>query len=130
MCSNQQRRCSFNSDCFFCGQPAINQAKRKSPEVNSVRTIELKEKILALCRQRGDSWGATVQARLLPVHVLHAADAVYHHICSNNFPTNKHIPASYQTETSCAKKLNYKSSRTTRNKVVQNYKKEMMHFLK
>ena len=90
---------------FFCGQPAINQAKRKSPEVISVRTIELKEKILAVCRQRGDSWGATVQARLLPVHDLHAADAVYHHICSNNFQTNKQIPAAYQTETSCARKL-------------------------
>ena len=95
----------FNSDCFFCDQPAINQAKRKSPEVNSFRTIELKEKILAVRRQRGDSWGATVLARTLPVHDLHAADAVYHHICSNNFLTNKEIPAAYQTETSCAKKL-------------------------
>ena len=65
----------FNSECFFCGQPAINQAKRKSPEVISVRTIVLKEKILAVCRQRGDYWGATVQARLLPVHDLHAVDA-------------------------------------------------------
>ena len=95
----------LNSDCSFCGQPAINQAKRKSSEVISVRTIEFKEKILAVCRQRGDSWGATVQARTLPAHDLHAADAVYHHICSNNFQTNKQIPAAHQTETSCVKKL-------------------------
>ena len=39
------------------------------------------------------------------MHDLHAADAVYHHICSNNFQTNKQIPAAYQTETSCVKKL-------------------------
>ena len=83
----------------------IYQAKRKSTEVISVRTIELKEKILAFFRQRGDSLGATVQARILPVHDLNAVDAVYHHICSNNFQTNKQIPAVYQTETSCAKKL-------------------------
>ena len=96
----------FNSNCFFVANKLhIYQAKRKSPEVISVRTIELKEKILAVCRQSGDSWGATVQARLLPVHDLHAADAVYHHIYSNNFRTNKQIPAAYQTEISCAKKL-------------------------
>ena len=107
MCSDQQRRCSFNLTliAFFCGQPAINQAKRKSPEVISVRSIRLKEILLAVCRQCGDSWGATLQAQILPVHDLHAADAVYHHICSNNFRTNKQIPAAYQTETSCAKKL-------------------------
>ena len=106
-CSDQQRRCSLNLTliAFFCGQQAINQAKRKSPKVISVRTIELKEKILAVCRQRGDSWGATVQARILPVHDLHAVDAVYHHICSNNFQTNKQNPAVHQTETSCVKKL-------------------------
>ena len=90
---------------LFCGQPAINQAKRKSPEVIGVRTIELIEKILAVCHQRGDSWAVTVQARILPVHDLHAADAVYHHICSNNFRTKKQIPAAYQTERSCPKKF-------------------------
>ncbi len=91
----------FSSDCFFCGQPAINQGKRKNPEVTAVRTIELKEKILAICHERGDSWGAAVQTRILPVHDLHAVDAVYHHMCSNNFRTNKQIPAAYH----CVKKL-------------------------
>ena len=39
------------------------------------------------------------------MHDLHAADAVYYHNCSNNFQTTKQIPAAYQTETSCSKKL-------------------------
>ena len=66
----------------------------------------MKEKFfLTICRERGDSWAAAVQARILPVHDLHAVDAVYHHMCCNNFRTNKQIPAAYQTETSCAKKL-------------------------
>ena len=103
--SAEKRQFQFNSDCFFCGQPTINRGKRKSQDVIAVRTIELKEKILAICCERGDSWAAAVQARILPVHDLHAADAVYHHMCSNNFQTNKQIPAAYQTETSCAKKL-------------------------
>ena len=103
--SAEKGQFQFNSDCFFCGQPAINQGKRKNPEVITVRTIELKEFFLAICCERGDSWAAAVQTRILPVHDLHAVDAVYHHMCSNNFRTNKQIPATYQTETSCAKKL-------------------------
>ena len=42
----------------------------------------MKDKILAVCRERGDTWADTVQARLLNVHDLHAADAVYHRLCS------------------------------------------------
>ena len=34
-----------------------------------------------------------VQARILHVHDLHAADAVYHKACSVNFRTMKQIPA-------------------------------------
>ncbi len=49
--SAEKRQFEFNSDCFFCGQPAINRGKR---EVIAVRTIELKETI---CRERGDSLG-------------------------------------------------------------------------
>ena len=55
--------------------------------------------------ERGDDWAASVQARISAVHDLHAADAVYHHLCSSNFRTNKQIPAAYQSETHPAKRL-------------------------
>ena len=86
----------FQLDCFFCGQPATFQGKRKSPDAVTVRTIELKDKIL-VCNERGDSWASDVKARILQVHDLHAADAVYHHTCSANFRTNKQIPAAHQS---------------------------------
>ncbi len=106
MCSDQQRRCHFKLTLIAFLWPTSYKCKEKeSTEVIGVRTNELKEKILAFCHQRGDSWPATVQARILPVHDLHAVDAVYHHICSSNFRTKKQIPAAYQTERSCPKKL-------------------------
>ena len=70
-----------------------------------MRTVELKDKILAICREQGDDWAAAVQARISAVRDLHAADVVYHHLCSNNFWTNKQTPAAYQSETHPAKKL-------------------------
>ncbi len=103
--SAEKRQFQFNTDCFFCGQVAVNLGKRKSQEVVAVRTVELKENVLAICRERGDDWAAAVQARILPVHDLHAVDAVYHHLCSNNFRTKKQIPTAYQTETNPAKKM-------------------------
>ena len=38
------------------------QGKRKSPDAVTVRTIELKDKILAVCNERGDSWASDVKA--------------------------------------------------------------------
>ena len=52
--------------------------KRKSTEVVTVKTVEIWETILAVCRERGDDWANAVQVRILHVHDLHAADAVYH----------------------------------------------------
>ena len=73
MGSDQLTRDNFSLTqiVFFCGQPAKNCGKRKSQEVVAVRTIELKEKILEICRECSDAWAAAVQARILTVHDLH-----------------------------------------------------------
>ena len=84
---------NFKSHCFFCGQLAKAGSKRKSSDILTVRTIEMKDTILAVCRERGDSWADSVQARILHIHDLHAADAVYHQIYSVNFRTKKQIPS-------------------------------------
>ena len=67
--------------------------KRKSYDVVAVRTVETKDTILAICQERADSWANAVQGRLLHVHDLPAADAVYHRVCSTNFRTKKQLPA-------------------------------------
>ena len=46
------------------------QGKRKSPDAVTVRTIELKDKILAVCNERGDSWASDVNACIYELNVL------------------------------------------------------------
>ena len=72
---------SFKIDCFFYGRPVKSGRKRKYDFVQ-VKTIGLKDTILETCYERADSWSDTVKARILHVHDLHAADAVYHQTCS------------------------------------------------
>ena len=89
-----ERPFNFSTDCFFCGQPAVSGRKRKALDVFTVRTVKMKDTVLTLCRERGDAWA--IQARLLHVHDLHAADAVYHKVCSGNFRTMKQKPAVFE----------------------------------
>lgn len=65
--------------------------ERENTEVVTVRTVEIKETILAVYHERGDDWANAVQ--ISHVHDLHAADAVYHRVCSVNFRTMKQVPA-------------------------------------
>ena len=55
--------------------------KRKVADVVPVWTVETRDPILAVCQERGDDWANAVQARILQVHDLHAADALYHRVC-------------------------------------------------
>ena len=92
-----ERQFTWSTDCFFCGQPAKMGDKRKGYAANAIvktaKTIEVRDTILAVCHERGDAWADAVQARILHVHDLHAADAVYHQVCSVNFRTKKQVPA-------------------------------------
>lgn len=99
----------YKTDCLFCGTPAAVRDKIKWPGLPHnvaypFRTVD-KESLLTTCSQRKDDWSETVQARILHVHDLHAADAVYHLMCSVNFRTNKQIPQSYQTDTQQSKRI-------------------------
>lgn len=58
-----------------------------------------------MCQETGDDWANTVQVRILHVHDLYAADAVYHRVCSANFRTMKPIPAIYENDESSVKKV-------------------------
>ena len=55
----------------------------------------MKDSILAACSDRQDTWADTVKARILHVHDLPAADAIYHQTCSVNFRTGRQIPAMF-----------------------------------
>lgn len=55
-------------------------------------TVDFKNVVLESCDQRADSWAELVRARILSVHDLPAADAVYHQVCSVHLRAKKHIP--------------------------------------
>ena len=95
---------SFSSDCFFCGTPVNVVEQGKKREFFSVTTLDMKDTILATCCERQDAWSDIVQARIMHVHDLPAADAVYHQTCSVNFRTGKQIPKMFVTDEPTHKK--------------------------
>lgn len=64
---------------------------------------ETRDTILAVCQKGGDDWANAVQVRILHVHDLHAAGAIYHRVC--NFRTMKPIPTVHEHEDSSLKKV-------------------------
>ncbi|XP_028513605.1 uncharacterized protein LOC114574641 [Exaiptasia diaphana] len=97
---------SFQTDCFYCGTEAFGADDKKSRprDVFKVTTVETKDKVLKVCSNRSDTWAATVRSRVLQVHDLPAADAVYHKTCSSNFRTGKQIPQAYSNPENSSKK--------------------------
>ena len=94
----------FNGDCFSCGTPVDGGEQRKKVDVFKATTIEMKDTILPIFSERRDAWSDTVQARIMHIHDLPAADAMYHKTCSVNFRTGKQIPKVFVTEEPAHKK--------------------------
>ena len=85
---------SFNTKehCFFCGQPAKIDRRKRGNDVIPVRTQDFQDSIAQICKERNDEWSEIVLGRLEYAQDLHAADAVYHQACSVNFRTGKQVP--------------------------------------
>ena len=86
------------------GTPVDGGEQRKKVDVFKVTTIEMKDTILAICSERRDAWSDTVQARIMHIHDLPPADAMYHQTCIVNFRTGKQIPKVFVTEEPAHKK--------------------------
>lgn len=83
----------------------MDSKRKRLSEAFSVTTIETKDTILRICSERNDEWSETIRARLMNVHDLRAADAIYHQTCNVNFRTNRQLPQLYETnELPAAKK--------------------------
>ena len=95
---------SFRTDCFFCGTKVefgSNSKRKRLGEAFRVTTIETKDTILKNCSERNDGeveWSETIRARLMNVHDLPAADAVYHQNCNVNFRTKRQLPPVYEAD--------------------------------
>ena len=77
---------------FFCGHPDKYSGWKSSHKLIPIRTMDFQNSIKQICASRNDSWSETVLGRIECVNDLHAADAVYHLICTNNFRTGLQIP--------------------------------------
>ena len=104
---NIRRRSQFTFDfkhlCFFCTCPChgIGGGDDRHPSrydtAFAVRTTCFQNQVHGTCLKRQDEWAMAVLGRIEFVQDLHAADAVYHKVCSTNFMTGKNIPVRYQT---------------------------------
>ena len=96
----------FKTDCFYCGK-IINRCdgKNRASEAFKVTTLETKDTVLELCSERGnDLWAEVVRGRIINVHDLPAADAIYHQTCSVNFRTGKQVPKIFAVDQPVSKK--------------------------
>lgn len=96
---------NFKTDCFFCGTNVdLEDQKRRQGDVFRVTTLETKHTVLQTCFERKEEWAEVVRTRILRVHDLPAADAIYHQACNVNFRTKKQIPMQFASEQSDVKK--------------------------
>lgn len=71
----------FNSqtDCLFCG----TNVQKGSADYSHVKTDIFAKTILQCCESRCDEWSFKVKGRIEYYHGdLHAADCVYHNVCT------------------------------------------------
>ena len=93
----------FKKFCFICGDECIPKDP-KNPKrwrrLVQCQTIEIKEKILEVCKLRNDNLAAQVQVRILgAISDLHAADAQYHHDCYTSFTAKRNVGSASKTTT-------------------------------
>ena len=98
--TRQAEQCfSFKTDCFFCGTKVeFGEQRKRLGEAFRVTTIEMKDTLLKICSEREDEWSDMIRARLLNVHDLPSAGAVYHQTCSVNFRTKRKLPKVYEVD--------------------------------
>ena len=51
---------------------------------------------MQVCTERNDTWAHTIRGRIEFAQDLHAADAIYHQVCSINIRTGKQVPSTFQ----------------------------------
>ena len=100
---SQVQEYDFKTHCLFCGIYVDQQLASKYPErlalqYSSVQTLELQDTVKSCCIQRQDEWAAAVKSRILSVHDLPAAEAIYHKVCSRYFRSGNNIPLEYQPD--------------------------------
>ena len=86
----------FRDHCLLCGQPAKYSGNKRGNDVFPVRTSDFQATFMQVCAERNDTWAHTIRGRIEFAQDLHAADVIYHQVCSINFRTGKQVPSTFQ----------------------------------
>ena len=72
----------WKENCFLCGKVALNDPKHPDRgKIVEARTLELKDNIISLCKQRNDEWAEAIEHRISNCIDFVASEAVYHPRC-------------------------------------------------
>ena len=82
--SSLDRTFNWKLHCFLCTEP-VDLKHKDRDRVKNVMTLPLRSNMIGKARERGDSWGDTVLARLESCADLVAEEAIYHALCMTNF---------------------------------------------
>ena len=86
----------FRDHCLLCGQPAKYSGNKRGNAVFPVRTSDFQATFMQVCTERNDTLAHTIRGRIEFAQDLHAADAIYHQVCSIHFRTGKQVPSTFQ----------------------------------
>ena len=95
----------FKTQCFYCESPCVVDFKhpdRNKFEEVRTRDTMIHKNTLAICKNRNDKQGKSIEGRLLVLNDLVAAEATYNVSCRVNFekpvPQNKTLGCPVSTE--------------------------------
>ncbi|WAR13714.1 hypothetical protein MAR_003819 [Mya arenaria] len=105
---------SDSQRCAIC-----NDHTKRGEQLASTLTVKGSDMILTSCNERGDAWADIVKGIVFHVHDLHAADAVYHQVCSVNIRTKKQMPADHRRTSETEVKNQNMVGHKNRKKIIQ-----------
>ena len=95
---SEQSPFSYKDHCLFCTCGDPYNGKKLESKLVRVRSFKYQKKILECCDKFPSEWSDAIKGRILFVHDLPAAAAVYHKICDVNFRTGRHIPGIFNND--------------------------------
>ena len=101
----------FKEACLLCGTAVSFSSRKATGETCRATTKSIMHILLEHCSTRREDWADEVRARLLAVHDLPGADAVYHQKCSTNFRTGKRVPLMFMQNEDGAPQKRHKVGR-------------------
>ena len=89
-------------DVQYTNAKAISDITKAQPNCSSTGNLRpqtlsaFQAAVRQICIELSATWAHTVRGRHEFAEDVHAADAIYHQVCSTNFRTSKQLPSTFQ----------------------------------